>query len=83
MATTEIERAIPEDADVRVLETVAGPEGEEFASPSMGGLKGLTKAAANWGELRRTPYGLKPAVMFAILNFFAIFDGQVFANRRP
>jgi len=84
MATTDIERAGPTgEGEVRVLETVAGPEGEEFSSPKLGGIRGLTKAAANWGELRRTPYGLKPVVLFAVLNFVAIFDGQVFAIAGP
>ena len=82
MATTELERVgPPEDAQVRVLESVAGPEGEQPAQPK--GLKGLFKAASNWGELKRTPYGMKPAVMFALITFFGIFDGQVFLVAAP
>ena len=82
MATTELERVgPPEGGEVRVLETLVGPEGQEDAKPK--GIKGLFKASANWGELRRTPYGMKPAVMFAILTFAGVFDGQVFLVAGP
>jgi len=84
MATTELERVgPPEGSDVRTFETVAGPQGESFEPRKIGGLRGLTKAAANWGELRRTPYGLKPAVLFALIGFFQYFDDIVFGIAAP
>jgi MFS family permease len=43
----------------------------------------LLKEAANWGELRKSPYGMKPAVIFAAIFFFQSFDTRTFGAAGP
>jgi branched-chain amino acid transport system ATP-binding protein len=41
-------------------------------------LRGVLREARNWRELRRSPYGLAPALLIGGLTFFEILDNQVF-----
>ena len=41
------------------------------------------KEAANYKELRRTPYGLKPAIIFMLIGAVAAFDARVFGAAGP
>ena len=41
------------------------------------------RAAREWRTLRRTPYGMGPAVVFSLVTFFAVFGGQVFTLAGP
>src|SRR5687767_4459373 len=34
-------------------------------------------------DLRRTPYGLTPAVIFGLITFFQVFDSQAFSVAGP
>ncbi len=43
----------------------------------------IFKEAANWGELRKTPYGLKPALTLVFIGFFQAFDNATFGLAQP
>jgi ABC-type branched-subunit amino acid transport system ATPase component/MFS family permease len=47
------------------------------------GLRGLFKAASNWGELRKTPYGVVPLVLLVVTSFFQTIDTFVFDAAGP
>lgn len=43
----------------------------------------LLREAANFRELRRTPYRLKPVLIFTIIGAAAAFDGRIFGQAAP
>jgi len=45
--------------------------------------KQTIKEAANYKELRKTPYGLKPAFIFMLIGAVAAFDARVFGAAGP
>ena len=45
--------------------------------------KQMIKEAANYRELRKTPYGLKPAIIFMLIGAVAAFDSRVFGAAGP
>ncbi|MFN2465079.1 MAG: MFS transporter [Candidatus Dormibacteria bacterium] len=48
-----------------------------------GGRGGFLGAALSLWDLRKTPYGLAPAVLLALVGFFQIFDTQAFNIAGP
>ncbi|MBW3588166.1 MAG: MFS transporter [Actinobacteria bacterium] len=45
--------------------------------------KQTIREAANYKELRKTPYGLKPAIIFMLIGAVASFDARVFGAAGP
>jgi branched-chain amino acid transport system ATP-binding protein len=52
-------------------------------SSSRRGIRGLLREASRFGEVRRTPYGLAPAVILALLTMFQAFDSFTFRFATP
>jgi branched-chain amino acid transport system ATP-binding protein len=51
--------------------------------PSGGGLRGFLRAAVSIIDLRKTPYGLRPAIVLAVVTLVQILDSQVFNIAGP
>lgn len=43
----------------------------------------LVREAARYRELKKTPYGLKPLMVFAFVSLIAAFDGGIFLSALP
>ena len=54
------------------------------AQPKTGrGLRGLLRESSRYGEVRRSPYGLQPALILALLAMFEVFDALTFRFATP
>jgi ABC-type branched-subunit amino acid transport system ATPase component/predicted MFS family arabinose efflux permease len=53
------------------------------AGKNKGGIRGLVSEARNWGELRRTPYGITPVAILGALFFFELMTNSVFTFGSP
>ena len=67
--TDLLERPVPDDA-------------QDERAPAIGARRVL-RAAANWSDIRRTPYGLLPIVLLAITALFQYVDTGVFDAAGP
>ena len=47
------------------------------------GIRKILKEASNWGELRKTPYGLTPVLTLVFVGFFQAFDNATFGLAQP
>ena len=54
-----------------------------LAEPRRRGIRGILKDAANWGEVRKTPYGLVPLVILGLVFFFEVLDSAAFSLGAP
>ena len=45
--------------------------------------RGVLGDAANWKDIRRSPYGLTPVLVFSALTFFQTFDSAIFSAAAP
>jgi branched-chain amino acid transport system ATP-binding protein len=57
--------------------------GETLDEEEAFSLRSVLRAAASWGDLRRTPYGLAPALILGGTTFFQVFDSQGFVLAGP
>ena len=72
-----------EDRDLQV--TLPGAESPEpsFMKRGAENFKTLLREAANYKMLRRTPYGLKPVIIFTVIGAISAFDGAIFGQATP
>jgi ABC-type branched-subunit amino acid transport system ATPase component len=54
-----------------------------FVRRGKAGFRTLLREASNYKELRRTPYGLKPVIIFTIFGAVASVDGRIFSTAAP
>lgn len=79
---------VPTDVELleaEVPEAVARPESVEpsFLKKGKANFKQYLKEAADYGSLRRTPYGLRPLIVFVILSIGVAIDARIFGLAAP
>lgn len=74
-----------EGPDAAVPESIARPQGVEPSFLKRGRVSFTTmlKEAANYRELRKTPYGLRPVLIFTLLSIVLALDGSVLTAAIP
>lgn len=68
-----------------VPDAVTRPEAQElsFIDRSRTSIKQTLKEATDWKVLRRTPYGMRPIILIALMGTLQAFDSQAFGVLRP
>jgi ABC-type branched-subunit amino acid transport system ATPase component/predicted MFS family arabinose efflux permease len=66
---------------------IASPEAEQqeptFIQRGAESFKTLLREASNYKMLKRTPYGLRPVIIFTIIGVVSSFDSGIFAQATP
>ena len=71
------------ESDPSTGSEVKGSLGPEFMVGGRASLGSIFKEAANWSLLKKTPYGLVPAVVLAVAGLFQAFDSVAFGIVGP
>jgi branched-chain amino acid transport system ATP-binding protein len=82
--TATLPPQVLDDADLPPA--VAGELDEPYAladSPGGGPVKQFFQSLKGFSDLRKTPYGAKPVLVFAFVDLFETFDSKAFAIAAP